>query len=53
MQGVSIVDEGKKGDMCSKVTKGTAREKAGVSCKGKSAGEEVEESRRKRDGVCD
>jgi len=53
MQGVSIVDEGKKGDVCGKATKGTAREEASMSCKGKSVGKEVEESRRKRGGVCD
>ena len=45
--------EGEESGMCGKATKGTAREEAGIPCKGKSAGrrEEAKKSRRKRSGA--
>ena len=53
MQGVSIVGEKQKGSTYGKVTKGTVREEASMSYKGKSIekGEKVEEGERKRDST--
>jgi len=55
MQEVSIMDEKGKGDTYGKATKDTARGEASMPCKEKSIGkgEEVEESRGKRDGMYD
>jgi len=46
--------EERKGGICGKATKGTARKETGMPCKGKSTGkgEEVKESRERRDGAC-
>jgi len=46
MQGVSIVDEEGKGNMCNKAIKGAAREEASMPCKEKSIekGKKVKES---------
>jgi len=49
---VSIVDEKGKSDACGKATKGAAKGKASMPCKGKSAGKEVEEGRKGGDGAC-
>jgi len=49
---VSIEREERKGGICSKVTKGTPTKGASIPYKGRSAGKEVEESRRKRGSAC-
>jgi len=47
-----MVDEKGEGGMCGKATKGTAKEEAGMPCKGKSIGKKVEEGRRGESSAC-
>ena len=43
--------EERESGACGNATKGAAREEAGVPCKGKSTGKEIEESGKERGGV--
>jgi len=54
MQGVSIVGEKEKSNICGKATKNTVKGKASMPYRGKSTGrrDEVEENKGGRDGIC-